>query len=743
MNVTLIPSVMISLFLFFIILGFVFGWIRGLSKSLTRFIIVLVVGVLSFFVIPPLSKAVLNMDISNFNITIGEVHVLTLQDLITDSLRQIPVIEDIIEASPTFETFLEVVPQMFVNVVLFIVFFFILKWVSMIIYWIIAGVCFSKKKTEGKEKHPFIGAVIGAVQGLIVVFVLMVPCYGVVEMIKPFEIAEENSGKAKTAIETVYNAVESNNETENEGEEIVQVVDNVVKYSYAVEENWVGKMFKFFGIQKLSANMFETLTTVEGKDAKFSLMEETKTLAKAYPYAQSLLKEGLDIEDNESLEDVQSILDELYKSKLLSGMVKEIVPEASRIWSSGGKFCGISKPTFDEESYNRVFNMLLLNLSVAEGDTVKHDIDTSVDLLMILNDAKVLKTLSDDGNILDILRKPENEDLIANMLSKALESSTIRAILPEIINVGMDVIYDALNIDKTTIDDITISSDDVDWDLEKPKLQTVFTNIFKIYDKIDIGKQQGQTTLESLDFKLLGETFDNIRFSQLLGPSSKQIMKALLNSEEIVGSDNETLNKFIEKLEEKWDSDEELAPTFESLGKALKIAREMQNNAEDFKVEDLGDVLKDLATNDTLVDIVEEVIEVETLKKLGLDDSAAGVVNETVSKVLELEGESLTKGVEAVEQVFSVANKVLNNNSENPESKVTIDETDSASLVGALAQSTEVLDVITKADSAVGDLNISENLSDEAKQNLKAEIKNLEADEEIKNKLKDLFGINE
>ncbi len=738
MNATLIPSIMISLFLFFIILGFVIGWIRGLNKSLTRFIIVLVVGVLSFFVIPPLTSAVLTLDISKLNIVIGDIQVMTIQDLITDMLRQIPIIEDIIEASPTFESFLEVVPQMLLNVILFIVFFFVFKWISMVIYWIISGICFSKKKMNGKEKHPFIGAVIGAVQGLIVVVVVLIPCFGAVEMFKPFETIEQ---------ENQQNTVQYVNSQEPEDEKstndvVVETINGVIKYTDAFEQNWVGKLFKAVGIKKLSVKMFDKLTTVEGKSAKFALMDEVDTLADAYPYMQTLLSEKLDIEDNETLNDIKSMINELYKSELLSGMVKEIVPEVSRIWSSGGKFCEIQKPKIDDEALDDLFDVLLLNLSVAEGDTVKNDIDTSIDILMIANDAKLISTMSEDGNILEVLRKPENENLISDILTKALESNTIKAVLPEAINVGMNYVYEALNIDKETIDDVDVDSADVDWTEEKPILITIFTNVFKIYDKIDIGTSQGEEALEHLDFKLLGETFDNVRKSTLLGPSSKQIMKALLNSEEIVGANSTTLNTFVTKLEETWDSDELLAPTFESLGKALKIAKDLQTNVEDFKIEDLGDVLTDFATNDALKDVVSEVIKEDTLKDLGLDDNTAGVVSETISSVLELEGEVLEKEIKAVEEIFVVANKVINlDTTENPEAKVEIAEEDTLELVGALAQSTEVLGVITGTDSAVGDLNIGDNLSEETKTNIKDQITNLEAEEDVKNKLKDLFGI--
>lgn len=757
MNAALVPSIVISLFLIFVTLGFICGWFRGMNKSLVRLIIVLCIGVISFFTIPPLTKSLLEMDISKLNIVLGDVHVMTLQDLATDLLRQIPVVEDIIESSSTFETFIEILPQLILNVVLFVLFFFILKWFSMIIYWIIAGIFFSKKKMAGKEKHNFIGAVIGAVQGLIVVFVLLVPFYGVIETIKPVasSIQEEQTvnNENKAFNSDIYYVTTENEEPETMNNSLTQIMDSIDNYTDEFDSVWVNKVLNFFGIKKLGVSMFNKLTTVETSGVEFSVMEEVKVIANAYPYAKPIINDGLDVQDNEKLEGLKTAIDKLYKSKLLSNMVKEIVPEIAHRWSNGQAFCEVSKPKLEDEAMNVLFDALLLNLSVAEGDSVKNDIDVTVDLLMIANDAQIIKTMSEEGDIMELLRKPENANLISDIISKALESSTLKAVLPDVLNVGMNFVYDALDIDKDTIDDIDIDSNDVDWDSEKTKLQTIFTNVVEMLNQIEMGEENNQTALESLDFKLLGTTFDSIRFSELLGPSSIHIMEALMNSPEIIGENSETLQPFVTKLKTAWSGTEPLAPTFESLGKALKLAKDMQTNAEDFKVDDLGEVLGKLATDETLKEVVTEVIKTDTLKELGLDETTAGVVNETISGVLDLEGEELQTEIKAVEEVFVVANKVLNSDNSQTSEEPMIDVNAAEGLVEALAGSTTILDAITKEDSAVKDLNISEKLDEDSKNNLSAQInalntetevlqgKSAEEIKELKNKLNSLFGI--
>jgi len=750
MNISLIPTIIISLFLTFAIFGFVVGWIRGFSKALMRFIMVMIVSVIVFFVVPPITKALLTLDISNLNIVIGDVHVVTVQDLVTDMLRNIPIVEDLIESSPTLESIIELMPQLIINIVLFVLCFFIFKWVSMIFYWIFGAIFFSKKKMAGKDKHNFIGAVIGAIQGVLVVVVFLVPFYGVIETVKPFiNVATQEqqvAGEPQAFNANVYYA-EPQDSTDDEENTLEQTAKEIKKYTDAFENNWVSKLFNVTGIKKLSVAMFDNLTTVENKTLKFELRQEVKTLAEAYPYIAEIQENGLDIEDNECLENIQDMLDGLYESPVMSGIVKELVPAAADRWYKGLEFCEIAKPELDDPAMQKLFDLVLLNLSTSTGDTVKNDVDTSLELVMLANDATLLKTITENGDIMDVLRKPENSDLISRIIGKALESDTLKAVLPEVFNVAMNSVYDALGIDADTIADIDIASGDVNWETETPLLQTIFNNVFNIYDQIDAGKAQGKDALESLDFGLLGETFDSLRASQLLSDSSLKIMQELLSSEEIVGEGNSTtLTEFKNILTEMWypkenEPFEPLEPTFISLGKALKLAKTMQSTTEDFNVDDLGDVLTDFATNTEMQGIVKEVIKEDNLKEFGLDDKTAGLVNETISSVLELPEEELEQEIEAVKEVFNVANKVLNvDTTENPEAKAEVSTEESAALVEALAGSTTILDEITKEDSAVKDLDISSSLSEESMNNIETEINKLE-DEETKNKLKELFGI--
>ena len=497
MNASLIPTIVLSLFLVCIILGFLFGWFRGFSKSLVRFIILLAVTVLAFFVVPSITKAVLKMDISKWNINIDGVQVITLGDLIIDMLEKIPVVQELIESSPTFEGVITLAPQMIANVVLFIAFFFIFKWVSMVIYWIIAGVFFSKKKMGDKDRHKFIGAVIGTVQGFMIAIVLMVPIFGMVETTRPVmqaiqaeQQANASSGSEETPSGFVYNVEGEGSETEAGGEgadelkapTLGEVSDESMKYINAFDNTWLVKVLKAVRISDMSVAMFDSLTTVKDRDLEIQLRKEMNIVADAYPGLSGLIGGDADLEDANTYDSLKSAFDKLYESPVLSGIVSEIVPAAASRWSDptvaeeNRVFCGIPKPKFEDASTNRVFDALLLNLSTqTDKDEIKKDVDTSIDVMKLCCSSGIVTAVKHNGDIMEVLLRDNNQNLVSDIIDLALKSKTLGDCLPDIINMAMNQLYKALAI--TDAPEITLKSNEVNWETEKVLLQNVFNNV--------------------------------------------------------------------------------------------------------------------------------------------------------------------------------------------------------------------------------------------------------------------------
>lgn len=783
MNAGLIPTAIVSLFLVCIILGFVFGWFRGFSKSLVRFIIVLAVTVLAFFVVPSITTAVLKMDISKLNINIGGVSAVTLGDLIIDLIEQVPIVQDLIESSPTLASVITLVPQMLANVVLFIAFFFIFKWFSMIIYWIIAGIFFSKKKMGDKDRHKFVGAVIGTVQGFLVAIVLMVPIFGVVETSRPMVEAiraeqttastSESTGESASGFTYAVNEEGSSETPGGEGssetpggegsggtseeeknnkdikQTVYDVTDETGKYVDAFDKVWIVKVMKALKIQDLSVSMFDNLTTVKDRDLEVSLRNEVKVVASAYPGLSGLIYGDADIENAETYDNVKESFDKLYASPVLSGVVSELVPKAATRWSDTSlaeedrKFCGIAKPDFGDAATNRVFDALLLNLATQEdSEELKKDIDTSIDVMKLCCTSGVVTAVRHNGDLMEVLLKDTNKNLVSNIIDLSLNSSTLKECLPDIINLAMSKVYTALNI--TDAPEIHGNLTVEEWQTEKLVLQNVFNNVLRLYDGINKGTKEGKNALDCLDFAALGRAFDGLRSSKLLSEGSLSIMTKLMDSDFVVGADVTIMASFKEKMTAVWnDPTVKMEDTFVAVQNALVLAKDLKNAETEITPDNIGEIINGLKDNETLKGTVNEILNnEETMKKLGLDETTAGVVKETISSVINHEysaeaGEDIQKDINAISEVYNVANKVMSSQTE-----VTLEKTDTDKLVESIANSTVIKENLTKSGSKVGNLDFTK-LDGGTKTNLTESIKgNSNLTEAEQNALLALFGVN-
>lgn len=774
MNAGLIPTAIVSLFLVCIILGFLFGWFRGFSKSLVRFIIVLAVTVLAFFVVPSITTAVLKMDISKLNINIGGVSAVTLGDLIIDLIEQVPIVQDLIESSPTLASVITLVPQMLANVVLFIAFFFIFKWFSMIIYWIIAGIFFSKKKMGDKDRHKFVGAVIGTVQGFLVAIVLMVPIFGVVETSRPMvEAIRAEQAAASTSENTEESASgftytvneEGSSETPGGGgsggtseeeknnknikQTVYDVTDETGKYVDAFDKVWIVKVMKALKIQDLSVSMFDNLTTVKDRDLEVSLRNEVKVVASAYPGLSGLIYGDADVENAETYDNVKESFDKLYASPVLSGVVSELVPKAATRWSDTSlaeedrKFCGIAKPDFGDAATNRVFDALLLNLATQEdSEELKKDIDTSIDVMKLCCTSGIVTAVKHNGDLMEVLLKDTNENLVSNIIDLSLNSSTLKECLPDIINLAMSKVYTALNI--TDAPEIHGKLTTEEWQTEKLVLQNVFNNVLRLYDGINKGTKEGKNALDCLDFAALGRAFDGLRSSKLLSEGSLSIMTKLMDSDFVVGADVTIMASFKDKMTAVWnDPTVKMEDTFVAVQNALVLAKDLKNAETEITPDNIGEIINGLKDNETLKGTVNEILNnEETMKKLGLDETTAGVVKETISSVINHEysaeaGEDIQKDINAISEVYNVANKVMSSQTE-----VTLEKTDTDKLVESIANSTVIKENLTKSGSKVGNLDFTK-LDAGTKTNLTESIKgNSNLTEAEQNALLALFGVN-
>lgn len=432
MTPEIITTCVIAAFLVILLAGFLFGLGRGFSKSLVRIFLVVAMLVITFFVVPSITKALMTVDISGLGIAVAGETATSVTDVIVSMLNQIPQVADI-AGTNAYATIINVVPQMVLNVVLFVVVFILLRLVSMIIYWIISGICFNKKKTEGKNKHRLLGSLVGVVQNFLIFLVILVPIVGTVNILGDIETI--TTQPATAAVSTASTSLLSTPETPEENPDTNQVspyntIKDVVK---AYNDSWVAKFLHGVKLDNACMYVFNDLSTVTDGEQEYNLREEANNVTYIAMDLSALLELGeFDLSKPETIIALNKLIDSCYKGKLTAGLVDEVIPLATAKWLNNETFCGLSKPTV--EGYDGVIDDLLTQLGTATDLQTTLKSTTSM-IQSILNTAQNIVTdgtvnIESIGELLTDLSKDETTLNLAKEVISSNISDVVNNVIP-------------------------------------------------------------------------------------------------------------------------------------------------------------------------------------------------------------------------------------------------------------------------------------------------------------------------
>ncbi len=454
----------IASFMVILLFGFLFGLARGFNKSLVRAIIVIACLVITFFSVPALTKTAMTVNISNFNITINGQVMTNVGEVLSASLANVPYIADL-AGTQAFATILNVVPQMIVNVVLFILMFYVLRLISMNIYWIIAGICFSKKKTKGKSKHRILGSFVGVVQNFVIFLVLLVPCVGIINIISEVDSRVPESPKTEQ-VSTTSSVIENgesansegnqgdqnnqeNNDNSNGGsitDNINTALDKVSDVVAAYKDNWVYKTLHAVKLDSACNYVFNKLTTVKVNKEQYVLKNEVLSLTDlAVDFSDLQAKNGEEFKlDENTITKIEKLIVDAYNSKLTGNLIDEIVPTAVNKWNAGETFMGIKKPTVEgyEDVLEDVFKklgepgskkQLLLSTTKMARSLVKaaDSISNANGELNLETIGTLLSDITSDPEVMDLAKTivVNNIETIANKILDGQENQYVKVVV--------------------------------------------------------------------------------------------------------------------------------------------------------------------------------------------------------------------------------------------------------------------------------------------------------------------------
>ena len=460
-----ISLIVIAAFLLVLVTGFLIGLGRGFNKSLVRILLMVASIVGAFFLTPVITNGIMNMNISGLGIHIGSdpEPIANLTELCRALLNQVPAIQDI-SGTEAFNTIMTVVPQMIGNIVMFILLFYIIRLVTLIIYWIIAGIAFSKKKTEDKNKHRLLGSLVGTIQNFLVFVVLLIPVYGSISLVAQVETIitqETESSTTATTLDEGENYSVLMTTTEEAENAVVTALAKVNEVVDVCKNTWVMKMLGGIKVDVLCEKVFDSLSTVEKDGEKYVLKDEISTVATLYVDYKDLSAAGFDITNDDSVKALKNIVNHCFNSKLTANLINEVVPLAVTEWNAGRPFAGINKPHI--EGFDNVVTDLLEELATAaRNNKLQSVLASSLDMAKSVMKAAqtmqeaagnidaetigdLLNTLTEDPVLIEIAKTVvvDHIDEIVEQVFGEEDTNGYGAALSEVVDTIFSIDFDA------------------------------------------------------------------------------------------------------------------------------------------------------------------------------------------------------------------------------------------------------------------------------------------------------------
>lgn len=626
----MVTGVVYGMFALFLILGVLYGLKRGLTKSVIRIITVVICCVLVIFVCGPITSAILTADLSKAGMMIGDVPLTSIQDTVVSYISQISIVGELLKTSPTLLAVVNALPAVLVNLILFVVLFFILKGITYIIDIVLNKIII--KKDSDKPIRRWWGALVGGFQGLIIFLFVMLPIAGTMNLVTDtFNVIEESQENNN---QTVVSLSVGENK-ENESLVMTKKATNVVD---EYNDIFLIKMFNTIGYKSLTNVVFDKITTMEVLEEKTNLRKEIIVVAKIYNNYENLKDIDIAYFSSQNEEDAKELIDDAFSSPIIGGVTTELVVGVADAWTGvdSSPFMGMDKPIVNERLVGAL-DTLLVNLRTDTKEDLQTDLKVIVSTLKVSADYDLTRNIN-AGDADALVRVVGKDGCIENIVGTLSSGKTTKSIIPAIVEFGLNCGYDAIGVED---DDITITQNvnQINWETEKVILGDMFEGIAGTYTSV---KKDGDV-LETLDFVSFAKTMDAIRDSQLLRGVNQKITVALLESDLLNGVDTTEFVRYV-KNEEEYKS-MNFSAMFKTLESSANIANDMDKllsgdeSVSGLDNKDVSNLLEGLTTDGATKDVLVEFASSENLKKSGVnDESLANAIGGLVGSIADYDG---------------------------------------------------------------------------------------------------------
>lgn len=495
----------------FVLFGIFWGLIRGIKKTAFRGVWLVVTAVIMFILTPIISNGLMNIDLSALNLTMnGGVQITTIKGTVEALISQNAQLAQIVVDKPIVLEIILKLPQIFLNVLIFLLGFWLLKILLWPVWAIIAGSVFKKKKPDGTKlkKNRWAGALLGAVIGLFISVVTFMPLISLADMATSIETETEgldwgvqnvlsigtdpqiDSADDNSPYEFSASVIQTQT-TSTGGGLLTQVFGpEIVSYLNGYNSSVAANVFKYTGMKEVSKKAFKGLTTVNVNNVSVNLQDEIYNVVNIAKIVNEI--EEIDFENitqadlNLIFNNSQELIDYVFNSNLLDAVGNEMFPYFFDEMNNNPNFI-VKKPDTGNGHLNHLLSTALDELSTIDTDYIKNELKALARAGSVLNDtgfiyAEIVNPQAINEN-LDLITDQTIDGMVANIFQMHLVSN----LAPVAINTGVYMLADQLHVQDFTLNE-NISVEQLSANLQNT-VSSIFKHSLNLYKSLNFDSQ--------------------------------------------------------------------------------------------------------------------------------------------------------------------------------------------------------------------------------------------------------------
>lgn len=366
-TLTAFSTVITAIVLYFIVSGFFIGLIRGWKRSFIRFVWLFACAAACMLFTASITPKIMDIDLSFLNITGGDIQLTTIREFVTATLQaQLNISAE--DLAPSIDFAIAMV-SLILNGVFFVLFFFVLKEVTFVLFKIVNAIFIHDKY---KPRKRLFGGFIGLTTGVLIAATLLMPLTGYAYMYEQLTL----DGEQSQPISQLSDKTDNDEHIAADFED----ADTLKILVDAYKSNAIISVMDKIGIGDLQFMAFSVISTTTYNETTIVLTDEIVELQTIVNALQKF--ENFDFDSiadgtatTEQLTEITQAFSIMLDSKIIQAGIQSVMPMAKAF---------INNKNFGESEMSNSLKTLLINtldrLSCLEGDKIKTSLQTILDL---------------------------------------------------------------------------------------------------------------------------------------------------------------------------------------------------------------------------------------------------------------------------------------------------------------------------------------------------------------------------